>query len=49
MMGTAVQASADPEVFAFVSADAEARKVYDLLEDPGFDFVNIREMTVDVV
>ena len=43
------QASADPEVFAFVSADAEARKVYDLLDNPGFDFVNIREMTAGVV
>ena len=37
------QASADSEVFAFVSADAEAKKVYDLLDNPGFDFVNIRE------
>lgn len=37
------QASADPEVFAFVSADAEAKKVYDLLENPNFEFVNIRE------
>lgn len=37
------QASFDPEVFAFVSADAEARKVYELLDHPGFEFVNIRE------
>ena len=37
------QASADEEVFAFVSADAEARKVYNLLENPEFEFVNIRE------
>lgn len=42
------QASADPEVFAFVSADAEAKKVYDLLENPNFEFVNIREAEVDV-
>ena len=38
------QASADPEVSAFVSADAEAKKVYDLLENPNFDFLNIREL-----
>ena len=38
------QASADPDVYAFVSADAEAKKVYDLLENPNFEFVNIREM-----
>lgn len=37
------QACADAEVFAFVSADAEAKKVYDLLENPGFEFINIRE------
>lgn len=37
------QASDDPEVFAFVSADAEAKKVYDLLEHPDFEFVNLRE------
>ncbi len=39
------QASAEPDVTAFVSADAEAKKVYDLLENPGFDFVNIRELS----
>lgn len=38
------QASAEPDVFAFVSADAEAKKVYDLLENPNFEFVNIRDM-----
>ena len=38
------QASADPDVFAFVSADAEAKKVFDLLEKPSFDFINIREL-----
>ena len=43
------QASADPEVFAFVSADAEAKKVYDLLDNPGFDFINIREKHAGVV
>ena len=37
------QASADADVFAFVSADAEAKKVFDLLEKPGFVFINIRE------
>lgn len=43
------QASVDSEVFAFVSADAEAKKIYDLLDNPGFDFVNIREMAAGVV
>jgi predicted nucleic acid-binding protein len=38
------QASSDSDVFAFVSADAEAKKVYDLLENPGFEFVNIRDI-----
>ena len=38
------QASTEPDVIAFVSADAEAKKVYDLLDNPGFDFVNIREL-----
>ena len=38
------QASADPDIFAFVSADAEAKKVYDLLGNPGFEFVNIRTL-----
>ena len=37
------QASADPDVFAFVSADSEAKKVYDLLENANFEFVDIRE------
>ncbi len=36
------QASAETDIFAFVSADAEAKKVYELLEDPGSEFVNIR-------
>ena len=38
------QASADPDVYAFVSADSEAKKVYDLLENPKFEFVNIRDL-----
>lgn len=38
------QASAETDIFAFVSADAEAKKVYELLEDPGFKFVNIRDL-----
>ena len=38
------QASAEPDVFAFVSADAEAKKVYDMLDNPNFEFVNIREL-----
>ncbi len=38
------QASAEPDVFAFVSADAEAKKVYDLLDSPDFEFVNIRDL-----
>lgn len=43
------QASNDPDVFAFVSADSEAKKVYELLENPGFEFLNIREMAAGVV
>lgn len=38
------QASAEADIVAFVSADAEARKVYALLDNPGFDFVNIRDL-----
>lgn len=38
------QACAEPDVFAFVSADAEAKKVYDLLDNPNFEFVNIRDL-----
>ena len=38
------QASAETDIYAFVSADAEAKKVYELLEDPGFEFVNIRDL-----
>lgn len=36
------QASAEPDVYAFVSADTEARKVFDLLENPNFVFIDIR-------
>ena len=38
------QASVEPDIYAFVSADAEAKKIYSLLDSPGFEFVNIREM-----
>ena len=38
------QASVEPDVFAFVSADSEAKKVYDLLEEPAFEFIDIRAM-----
>ena len=38
------QASAETDIYAFVSADAEAKKVYELLEDPGFEFVNIWDL-----
>lgn len=38
------QASVEPDVLSFISADAEAKKVYDLLDNPGFEFVNIREL-----
>ena len=38
------QASAEQDIVSFVSADAEAKKVYDLLETPNFEFVNIREL-----
>ena len=36
------QASCEDNVFAFVSADSEAKKVYDLLEDSNFQFIDIR-------
>ena len=39
------QASADPDIFAFVSADAEAMKVYALIDYPDFEFINIRQFT----
>lgn len=36
------QASSEADIKSFVSADSEARKVYDLLENPDFDFIDIR-------
>lgn len=39
------QASSEPEIQSFVSADSEARKVYELLEQPDFDFIDIREIS----
>ncbi len=37
------QASSEADIQSFVSADSEARKVYNLLEQPDFDFIDIRE------
>ena len=37
------QASSDADIQSFVSADSEARKVYDLLENPDFGFIDIRQ------
>ena len=37
------QASSEADIQSFVSADSEARKVYDLLEQPDFDFIDIRQ------
>ena len=39
------QASSEPDIQSFVSADSEARKVYDLLDQPNFDFSDIREIS----
>lgn len=36
------QASAEEDIQSFISADSEARKVYDLLENPDFSFIDIR-------
>lgn len=36
------QASSETDIVAFVSADSEAKKVYDLLENPDFRFLDIR-------
>lgn len=36
------QVSCEADIQSFVSADSEARKVYDLLEHPDFDFIDIR-------
>ena len=37
------QASSEVDIRSFVSADSEAKKIYDLLEHPDFEFINIRE------
>ena len=37
------QASSESDIQSFVSADSEARKVYDLLEHPDFNFIDIRQ------
>ena len=37
------QASSEADIQSFVSADSEARKVYDLLENPDFGFIDIRQ------
>lgn len=37
------QASSEVDIQSFVSADSEARKVYDLLENPDFGFIDIRQ------
>ena len=37
------QASCEADIQSFVSADTEAKKVYDLLEQPDFEFIDIRE------
>lgn len=43
------QASVEPDVFAFVSADSEAKKVYTLLEHPDFDFIDIRSVANETI
>ena len=40
------QASAEPDIFAFISADSEAKKVFNLIENPCFDFIDIRSANV---
>ena len=37
------QASSEADIQSFVSADSEARKVYDLLDNPDFSFIDIRQ------
>ena len=37
------QASCERDIRSFISADSEAKKVYDLIEQPGFDFIDIRK------
>ena len=41
------QASTETDIQGFVSADSEARKVYDLLETPDFEFIDIRKQQPD--
>ena len=40
------QASFEDDVYAFVSADSEAKKVYDLLDNPNFEFIDIRSNAI---
>ena len=42
------QASSETDIQSFVSADSEARKVYDLLENPDFEFIDIRKQQPDL-
>ena len=37
------QASSEADIQCFISADSEARKVYELLENPNFTFIDIRQ------
>lgn len=37
------QAGSEVDICSFVSADSEAKKIYDLLEQPGFEFIDIRQ------
>lgn len=37
------QASCEVDICSFVSADSEAKKVYDLLKQPNFEFIDIRK------
>lgn len=37
------QAGSEPDIIGFISADSEAKKVFDLLDQPGFEFVDIRQ------
>lgn len=37
------QASSEVDIRSFVSADSEAKKIYSLLKQPDFEFIDIRE------
>lgn len=37
------QASSETDIQSFVSADSEARKIYDLLDHPDFNFIDISQ------